>query len=91
MTFVAGDATVTLVDGSLFVEKTIMSSSDAEKVTVDGEEGWYFAGQHDVLVETAGGASVLEPRRVGPTLVYEKDGVVVRVEGVTDPARFRAP
>lgn len=91
VTFRAGPATVTEVGGRLFVEKTIGSARDAQRVIVDGAEGWFFTGPHDVLVETAGGATVLERRRAGPTLVYERDGVVVRVEGLTAPPRSPAP
>ena len=85
VTFNAGEAIVTEVHGSLFVEKTISTAADAQQVRVDGREAWFFTGQHDVLVETAAGFTVLDRRRAGPTLVYERDGVVVRVEGLTAP------
>jgi hypothetical protein len=91
VTFEQGDATVTEIHGSLFVEKTISTAADAQQVRVDGTEAWFFRGRHDVLVETADGATVLERRRAGPTLVYERGGIVVRVEGLTAPPTSPAP
>lgn len=88
VTFRAGRVTVTELEGRLFLGKTLGPGTDAERVVVDGEEGWFISGaRHDVVVESAAGTAVLPRRRAGAALVYERDGVVIRVEGLTAPPR----
>ncbi len=87
----AGDATVTELEGSLIVEKVLAPGAEVERLTVDGAEAIFIRGEHDLVVRTADDFVVLPRRRVGDVLVYERDGIVIRVEGLTDPERFREP
>lgn len=92
VTFRSGNVTVTELEGRLFLGKTLGPGTDVETLTVDGAEAFFISGQpHDVVVETATGVGVLPRRRAGNTLVYERAGVVIRVEGLTAPPRSPAP
>jgi hypothetical protein len=91
VTFQAGTASVTELPGELVVEKMLVAGTKVDRVRYDGAEALFIRGTHDVIVETARGIAVVPRERAGPTLVYERDGIVIRIEGLTAPPRSPAP
>lgn len=63
--------------------KTLGPGTEARRVSVRGAPGWFLSGApHGVAYITPTGRFArLAPRLAGNTLVYQRDGLVIRVEG----------
>jgi hypothetical protein len=86
VTLVYGAAVVTQVqarDEPHILAKQIAPGTDVSALDVDGAPGVFFSGApHEVSLVTPDGRFVgLEPRLAGNTLAFQRDGLVVRVEG----------
>jgi hypothetical protein len=72
-----------------FIEKTIGTGAELERLEVDGAPAYWIEGAHGFAYEGAGGGAFEEQRIAGNTLLVERgDGLLVRVEG--DVSRDRA-
>lgn len=89
VTLTYADVTVTELRASTteaLITKTTGRGTKVEVVDVEGAPAYFFSGApHNVLVERGGKIEKLPERRAGNTLVYERDGIVIRVEGLTAP------
>jgi len=94
--YVAGGEIVTLLYDDVVVtelralqepellKKALQAGTTVEPVQIDGTPGLYFSGApHEVLFAPRDGSPVrpLPPRLAGNTLAFERDGLVVRIEG----------
>ena len=94
--YVAGDEIVTLLYDDVVVtelralqepellKKAIRPDTTVEPVQVDGTPALYFSGApHEVLFAPRDGSPIrpLPPRLAGNTLAFERDGLIVRIEG----------
>jgi hypothetical protein len=71
-----------------FIEKTVHSATDVEPLEIDGSRAYWITGAHG-FAYTTGSDTSFEPQRLADsTLLVERDGVLLRVEG--DIARERA-
>jgi hypothetical protein len=90
----AGRASVALVyDGPLlvqqfpariepFIEKTLGTGSDLERLRVDGAPAYFITGAHGFAYESDEGGRFEEQRLAGNTLLVERrDGLLLRIEG----------
>jgi hypothetical protein len=69
----------------IFVKK---AGAAVEWVKVEGDDGMWFAEPHFVqLVDPEGRSRREAPRTAGPTLVWQRGGTTLRLEGVPDRAR----
>lgn len=77
---------VSSLDGAwndTLVTKTVGDSDQVERVQVDGQPGlWISGAPHEVLYESPTGEIVVE-RVAANTLLWQRDGVLWRVEGFT--------
>ena len=73
-------------------EKLIAEGVDVQATEVDGEPAWWVGGgQHPFFYRDASGAVVHETLRLAePTLIWEEDGLTLRVEGAPDIGEARA-
>src|SRR4051794_30435222 len=73
-----------------FLEKIVSAGTRVERVDVGGRLGAFISGRpHIYLYGTSGGDVVqAHPLLAGPTLVWERDGLVLRLE--SDATRARA-
>jgi hypothetical protein len=71
--------------------KTLGPGSDVEQVSVGGAPGFFLTGApHAVAyLRPNGEVATLPPRLAGTTLAFERDGLVIRIEG-TGLTRTRA-
>jgi hypothetical protein len=67
-----------------FIEKTLGQGARAERVP----DGYWITGSHGFAYETATGFGYEQPRLADKTLLIERDGLLIRVEG--DIAKARA-
>jgi hypothetical protein len=69
-----------------FIEKQVMAGTKVDRVTVDGEPGFWLSGEpHEFNYVDAEGEVVRESIRLaGNTLIWEHDGLVLRLEGRLD-------
>jgi hypothetical protein len=69
--------------------KLIGTGTTVEPIDVDGAAGYWIAGQpHTFWYLAPDGTMLFEgERQVGDTLVWERDGVLYRIEGAVDKAR----
>jgi hypothetical protein len=78
---------VSTVTGTLserMITKSVQSSSQVQEVDVDGARGLWIAGPpHEVGYETPAGDPVFE-RMASNTLLWQRGGVLTRVEGFAD-------
>jgi len=74
-------------DSARFFQK-YLDRSAARSVEVDGAPGVWIDGPHELFVTDSGGAVRHEPPRLaGRTLIWQRDGVTLRLEGdLTLPA-----
>jgi hypothetical protein len=71
-----------------FIEKTVSSATDVERLDVDGARAYWITGSHGFAYTTANNTSFEPQRLADSTLLVERDGVLLRVEG--DIPRDRA-
>jgi hypothetical protein len=66
-----------------FIEKTIGGGdTDVERVTIDGALAYWITGAHGFAYETPDGGVGYEDQRLADrTLLVERDGLLIRVEG----------
>jgi len=64
-----------------FIEKTVAMSSQVERVTVDGARGYWITGAHGFAYRSGAAAGFEEQRLADRTLLVERDGLLIRVEG----------
>jgi hypothetical protein len=65
----------------LLLEKIVMTGAHVHRVTVNGQQGvWVEGPQELIYVPGAGEPQVEEPRLSGNSLIWEQDGVAVRIE-----------
>lgn len=86
LTYGGGVRLTELEGGGLldFVEKIVTQDASVRRVTVEGDPGiWIAGGRHFVFFRDAAGR-IREQRTAGPTLLFERDGLVLRVEGIGD-------
>ena len=61
--------------------KSVLATSLVEPVDVDGDEGYWIVGEHVLTyLDDAGAPREIPPRLVGNTLLFERDGVTIRIE-----------
>ena len=65
------------------IGKSAASASDVERVEVDGDPGYFVTGSHGFAWATNDGSDVrFEPERLaGNTLLLERGGLLIRIEG----------
>lgn len=73
-------------DTKEFIEKMVLGGTKVERVTVDGEPGFWLSGQpHEFNYVDSEGQVIQESIRLaGNTLLWEHDGLVLRLEGRFD-------
>jgi hypothetical protein len=65
----------------LLLEKIVMTGAHVHRLTVNGQQAvWVEGPQELVYVPDAGQPQVEEPRLSGNSLIWEQDGVAVRIE-----------
>jgi hypothetical protein len=69
-----------------FIEKLVPTGTRVERVRVDGERGYFLAGEpHQFYYVNSEGQVIQESIRLaGNTLLWEHDGLVLRLEGDFD-------
>ena len=73
-----------------FIRKTVGSARAVKPLRVDGARAYWLIGAHGFIYSTPGNAAY-EPQRIaGNTLLVEKDGLLLRVEGALTEARATA-
>jgi hypothetical protein len=68
---------------SPFIQKTVGMGATVERV----KDGYWITGSHGFAYESSGGGAFEEQRLAGPTLLIERDGQLIRVEGKITKAR----
>lgn len=67
--------------GRDYINKMIGGGTAIELVTVDGATGYWISGQpHVLFYESDGGVQNAPGRLVGDALIWERDGVIYRIE-----------
>jgi hypothetical protein len=88
--FVRGRLLLTEIRASVtpIIEKAAGPGTTIQRVTVDGEPGFWLSGDpHQfAYVTPAGKADVDTIRLAGPTLLWERDGLLLRLEGARSKA-----
>jgi hypothetical protein len=63
------------------LEKSVLATSVVEEVLVDGDEGYWIVGEHVLTyLDDVGAPREVPPRLVANTLLFEREGVTVRIE-----------
>ena len=71
-----------------FIEKTIGSGADVERLSVDGAPAFWITNPHGFAYESATGFGFEDQRIAGRTLLVERaDGLLLRIEGVGERER----
>jgi hypothetical protein len=71
-----------------FIEKTIHSGAQLERLTVDGALAYWISGAHGFAYQTGTNGAYDEQRLAGNTLLVDRaDGVLLRIEGRLSRAR----
>jgi len=64
-----------------FITKSLGEGTTAQEVSVNGDPGWWIAGQpHMIYVDVAGQSQPLTLRMASNTLIWEHGGVTYRIE-----------
>lgn len=72
-----------------FIEKTIGSGADVERLQVDGAPAYWIATEHGFAYQSPDDVGFEDQRIAGRTLLVEReDGLLLRIEGL--PTRERA-
>lgn len=72
-----------------FIEKTVGSGADVERLTVDGAAAFWITNAHGFAYESPDDVAYESQRIAGRTLLVERgDGLLLRIEGI--PTRERA-
>jgi hypothetical protein len=87
----AGGAIVTEVSGRIdqgFFGKMVGGEGQVTEVAVGGSTGYWFSGAPHIFyyMDATGQFRADELRRAGDTLVFERNGVIVRIEGAKSQA-----
>jgi hypothetical protein len=87
----AGGAIVTEVEGGIntgFFGKMVGSDSQVAEVSVGGTSGYWFSGAAHLFfyMDATGQFRSDQLRLSGDTLVFERKGVIVRIEGAKNQA-----
>ena len=95
VSFTTDDATVTQLRASIereYLRKLTTEGTRVERVQVGGDPGLWLVGRpHVVFLVDARGRVIEESlRRAGNVLLFERGGVVVRIEGADSLARAAA-
>jgi hypothetical protein len=69
-----------------FIQKTIHSGADVEDVTADGARGYWITNAHGFAFESDRGVAYEGQRLADRTLLIERDGLLIRVEGALSRA-----
>ena len=65
-----------------FIEKTIGSGAQLERLTVDGAPAYWIKGAHGFAYSTGDSGAYDEQRLAGNTLLVDRaDGILLRIEG----------
>jgi hypothetical protein len=65
-----------------FIEKTVASSDQVERLRIDGAPAYFISGSHGFAYQTAPDQVGYEEQRIaGNTLLVERDGILLRIEG----------
>jgi hypothetical protein len=71
-----------------FIEKTIHSGAQLERLTVGGAPAYWIAGAHGFAYSTGSNGAYDDQRLAGNTLLVDRsDGTLLRIEGRLDRAR----
>jgi hypothetical protein len=75
----------------VFLMKGLGEGTTAEEVSVNGDPGWWIAGQpHMIYVEVGGRGQSVPLRLAANTLIWEHGGVTYRIEsGLSKADAFR--
>lgn len=74
---------------AVFLEKSVEASAVVQEVTVGGSRGLWIEGAHTLTyLDGSGRIRALPPRLVASTLLYQDEGVTIRIEtaGTLDDA-----
>ncbi len=63
------------------IQKSVASADAVEEVRVDGAPGYFITGAHGFAYESATGVNYEDQRIAGNTLLLERDGLLLRIEG----------
>jgi hypothetical protein len=69
-----------------FIEKTLGQGASAERVP----DGYWITGSHGFAYQSPNGFGFEKQRLANRTLLIERDGLLIRVEGETTKARALA-
>jgi hypothetical protein len=64
-----------------FIEKTVGSAGDVERLTLDGATAYWISGAHGFAFEGPNGAAFERQRLSDRVLLVERGGRLYRVEG----------
>jgi hypothetical protein len=74
-----------------FLEKTIGMGTRVDRFRIDGAPAYFISGEaHGVAYQDENGGYFEEQRLAGTTLLVERDGLLVRIEGELSRARATA-
>lgn len=69
------------------IEKSAGAATTVERLTIDGAPAYFLRGAHGFALLDRRGAAVYESQRLaGNTLLFDRDGVLVRIEGAISRA-----
>jgi hypothetical protein len=72
---------------SPFIEKTIGGGADVERLSIDGALAYWITGAHGFAYESPRGGAYESRRLADRTLLVERDGLLIRVEGALSRQR----
>jgi hypothetical protein len=64
-----------LESGRIYLQKLVGGNTSVERVTVNGRPGYWIGGRHVAFFD------LQQPRWVGPALLWEQDGLTLRLDG----------
>jgi len=70
-----------------FIQKTLAQATHAERLTIDGAPAYWIGGAHGFAYETGNGFAYEQQRLAGRTLLLERAGRLIRVEGEIGKAK----
>jgi len=70
-----------------FIQKTASSADAIERLDIDGARAYWITGSHGFAFQTERGVSFEGQRLADRTLLMERDGLLVRIEGGLTRAR----
>jgi hypothetical protein len=73
-----------------FIEKSVGAADDVERLEVDGARAYWITGAHGFAYQSATGFGYERQRLADRTLLIERDGLLIRVEGEITKTRAEA-